>query len=255
MKLFGVPTSRVLIDSQTGIVSDDCITAQRADERYSLIGSTLTGTGYATAQRALRKLPLAKEFPELKPMIGDVTKTLTDYLRSGKKILVEGHQGAGLSNYHGDYPYTSNRDSTAAELLSELGIGIRYPIRIVLAIKAFPTRNHNGRLPNEMTTVEADTLGVQEYGGGSWGVENDHRRVARIDLEDVRRAVYLNTPTDIALTGIDYLDVQARGATDYDQLSDKAKRFIGDIENAVNVPVTFISTAPETSAMVYRKTK
>lgn len=253
MRLLQVSEGRVLIDPQTGIITDANIQEQRADNRYKEIGSTLTGTGYATAQRALRKLPLGKDFPELHHMLGDVPSLLHSLLQQNKEVLIEGHQGAGLSNYHGDYPFTSNRDASASALLSELGLGPRHLLRIVLVIKAFPTRNHNGRLPNEMSLGEADTLGIKEYGGGSWGIENNRRRVAHIDLEDVRRAGYLNTPTEIALTGIDYLDPSVRNATSERQLSDKAKHFIVEVEKATNVPVTIISTGPETDAVISKK--
>ena len=250
MKLTGVSEDRILIDPKTGILTDENIQAQRADPRYSTLGSTMTGTGHATAQRALRKLPLAREFPDLALMLGDVPMFLHDALVANKKVMVEGHQSSGLSNYHGDYPYTSNRDSTAASLLSELGIGPRYEMRIVLVIKAFPTRNHNGRLPNEMTTEEADQLNIVEYGGGSWGIENNRRRTGRIDFEDIKRAAYLNTPTEVALTGADYLDPTLKGSTSSKDLPATIKLLIHDIEKAAGVSVSMISTGPETDSVI-----
>lgn len=250
IKLTGVSESQILIDPQTGILTDENIKAQRADSRYANLGSTMTGTGYATAQRALRKLPVAREFPELESMLGNVPAFLHDALIANKKVMVEGHQSSGLSNYHGDYPYTSNRDSTAAALLSELGIGPRYEMRIVLVVKAFPTRNHNGRLPNEISIEEADKLNIAEYGGGSWGIENNRRRVGRIDLGDIKRAAYLNTPTEIALTGLDYLEPQLKGSTSNKDLPAAIKLLIHDIEKAGGVPVSMISTGPETDSML-----
>ncbi len=252
MELLKIPKSQVLIDYQTGILTEENMQAQRSDNRYANIGSTMTGTGHATAQRALRKLSLAKDFPELKPMLGDVPSFLYTSLKKQKKILIEGHQSSGLSNFHGDYPYVSSRDSTAAEILSELGIGPRYTLRIVLVLKVFPTRNHNGYLPNEMSVTEANTLGIKEYGGGSWGIENNRRRVGKISFEDIKRPVYLNTPTEIALTGLDYLDPNSKEVTSFDDLSKKAQNLIMEIENTTGVPVPMISTGPETNAMILR---
>jgi adenylosuccinate synthase len=217
---------------------------------YKELGSTLTGVNYATARRALRKLTLAKDVPELQGMTGDVAETLARYIQSEKNILVEGHQSMGLSNYHGDYPYTTSRDSTAAELLSELGVGPRVALRIIVVIKAFPTRNHNGRLPNEMTITEANALGIKEYGGGSWGIKNNRRRVARIEHQDIKRAVLLNTATELALTGADYLDHKLIRATSSSNLSAEVQSFIRDIENVAEVPVTLVSTGPQTEAMI-----
>ncbi|MEK9184297.1 MAG: adenylosuccinate synthetase [Patescibacteria group bacterium] len=252
MEMLGVSRSQILIDSQTGILTEENIQSQRSDSRYITLGSTMTGTGHATAQRALRKLPIAKDFSELTTILGNVSMFLHEQLAAGKNVMIEGHQSSGLSNFHGDYPYTSNRDSTAAALLSELGIGPRYPMRIVLVIKVFPTRNHNGRLPNEMTVEEADALNIKEYGGGSWGIENNRRRVGRIDLEDIKRAVYLNTPTEIAVTGMDYLDPNSRLSTDWENLSEEGKNLIGQIEEASDVPVSLISTGPETNSVICR---
>lgn len=252
MKFTGVSESQILIDPQTGILTDENIQAQRSDARYESLGSTMTGTGYATAERALRKLPVAREFPELQAMLGDVPAFLHNALITDKKILVEGHQSSGLSNYHGDYPYTSNRDSTAAALLSELGIGPRCELRIVLVIKAFPTRNHNGRLPNEMSPAEADQLNIIEYGGGSWGIKNNRRRVAKIDMTDIQRASSLNTPTEVALTGMDYFDSDSKNWGSFDDLSPTAKTLIMEIERAAGVPVSMISTGPETDSMITR---
>lgn len=252
MEMLGVSESQILMDVQTGILTEDNIQSQRSDLRYETLGSTMTGTGHATAQRALRKLPVARDFPELATMLGNVPEYLYAQLAAGKNVMIEGHQSSGLSNFHGDYPYTSNRDSTAAALLSELGIGPRYPLRIVLVVKAFPTRNHNGHLPNEMTMEEADSLGITEYGGGSWGIENNRRRVGRIDLEDVKRAVYLNTPTEIALTGMDYLDPSSKLSTVWENLSEEGKNLVAQIEKVSGVPVSLISTGPETSSMISR---
>lgn len=252
MKILGVQRTNILVDSRTGVLTEDNIKEQRADERYNEIGSTLTGTGYATAQRALRKLPLAKDFPEIADMIGDVPEFLFKSLQDDTPVLVEGHQSAGLSNYHGDYPYTSNRDSTAAALLSELGLGPRHGMRIVLVAKLFPTRNHQGHLPNEMSEQEAEKLGIQEYGGGSWGIENRRRRVGRLDISELRRSAILNTPTEIALTGMDYFDATSKDSTSASTLSKEAANLITEVEKAINVPVTMISTGTETDSMIYK---
>lgn len=252
MEKLNIPKSQIFIDQNTGIITEENIREQRQDGRYAEIGSTLTGTGYATAQRALRKLPLAKEFAELSEMLGSAPEFFFNALQEHKTVLVEGHQGAGLSNFHGDYPYTSNRDSTAAELLSELGLGPKHELRIMLVVKAFPTRNHNGRLPNEITIEEANRLGIQEYGGGSWGVDNRRRRVGRIDIEELKRAVILNTPTEIALTGMDYFDIESKDSTSESSLSTEARRLISDIEGATQTPVSLISTGAETDSIIVK---
>lgn len=241
---------KLAIDRRAGIVPDALVAAQRADGRYSSIGSTLTGTGYATAERSLRRLSLAESVSDLRPFLCDASTLLGDLIKSGQDILIEGHQAFGLSNYHGDYPYCTSRDTTAAAHLSELGIGPRWSMEIVLVVKAFPTRNHAGSLANELSRTEMDEVGIAEFGGGSWGIPDRRRRVGRLDLQLLSRACLVNTPTVIALTGADYLDPAVLGAVSVSGLSGRVLAVVRMIENCTGVPVRYVSTGRETGAMV-----
>jgi adenylosuccinate synthase len=245
MECLSIAPSQVVIDPQAGIVTADCVEAQRRDPRYQHLGSTLTGTGYATAARGMRKLKLARDYTELRGHLGDVSGLLFDATQRGQAVLVEGHQAMGLSNYHGDYPYTSSRDCTAAALLSEIGVGPRVDMDIILVVKMFPTRNHEGRLPNELTIEEADDLGIREFGGGAWGLNDQRRRVARLDWPDIHRAVRLNSPTCVALTGLDHAFPECRGARTPDELSPGALAFVEEFERRIGVPIGVISTGPD----------
>jgi adenylosuccinate synthase len=175
-----------------------------------------------------------------------------------QKILVEGHQGFGLSNYHGDYPYTSSRDSTAAAMLSELGIGPSNNLEVVLVVKAFPTRNHAGKLEGEITPQEAAMLGICEEGGGAWGIPNRRRRVGLFDLDLVSEAVIANTPSYLVLTGGDYLDRDLRSATRYVQ-SDILDSVIARLNETAGPDrsVRLVSSGPATHEMfeLLRKSK
>lgn len=240
----------LMIDPNAGVVTDDCVNAQRADERYASLGSTLTGTGYASAERCRRRLPLAREFEELRPYLRDVSEELYSAANANRTILLEGHQGVGLSNYHGDYPYTSSRDCIASALMAEVGLGPRLETEVCLAMKVFPTRNAAGRLPNEMTTEDADALGITEFGGGSWGIPDGRRRVAHLDMNDIKRAVRLNTPNYLAITGFDYLYPELKGAQTAADLTDSARDFLYLLKSSVGVPVGIVSTGPEVEATI-----
>lgn len=246
----GVSRDQILIDTQAGIIDDGIVTAQRADARYVELGSTLTGTGYASAMRCRRELVLAKDVPELAPNLADVTKVLYDAAMQNRDVLIEGHQGAGLSNYHGDYPYVSSRDCTASSLLSEVGLGLKWETEVILAVKVFPTRNHNGRLPGEIAPEQAMKLGIQESGGGSKGIPDRRRRVGTLCKEDIRRAIMLNTPDCIALTGLDYLFPEVRGICDVSDMPLAARRYIDDFEEAFGIRVGIVSTGPEVDSTI-----
>jgi adenylosuccinate synthase len=243
---------RLLIDPRAGIITDEIVEQQRADNRYIELGSTLTGTGLASALRAQRKLKLAADYSELRRYIADVSEHMRIAMSKSKwRIMVEGHQGFGLSNYHGDYPYTSSRDSTSAEMLSELGIGpIQKGMRIVLVVKLFPTRNHAGSLGEEISEIERRALGIREYGGGSWGIPDRERRVGLFDLEIVRKAIFANSPTEIALTGADYYDRDLRGAIEMNDTS-ALREFISDFRKQIpQPPIKYVSTGRETNSMI-----
>ena len=250
MRALSIDPARVLIDFRTGIVEDAHVKLQRADERYRNIGSTLTGTGYASAERCQRKLRLARQFPELRNLLGDVPVVLAELLHGQNDIIIEGHQAFGLSNYHGDYPFCSSRDTTAAAHLSEIGLGPNWGLEVVLVVRAFPVRNHAGCLANEMTPKEVEEVGVHEFGGGSWGIPDRHRRVGRLDMTSVRRACVINTADAIALTGADYLDPRVRDATSPGELTPPVMECIRNIEQCTEVPVRYVSTGPATSSVV-----
>jgi adenylosuccinate synthase len=240
----------ILVSPLAGVIATEYVEQQRSDKRYELIGSTLTGTGYASSARALRKLPLARDFHELKEYLFNVEEFLWDAIDNNKHVLVEGHQGYGLSNYHGDYPYVSSRDSTAAGMLSELALPINSKkIRVILAVKCFPTRNHNGYLAGEISQAEADSFGILEHGGGSWGIPNRRRRVGLFDDDLVRRAARANGATDIALTGADYLDSTLFGKQRLDG-STEVMKFSAFVEKVTSAKVSYISTGPDTKAMI-----
>jgi len=204
-------TGRIVVDPKAGLVETLHIKRQAADDFYSSAGSTLTGTGAASADRALRRLRLARDEPRLYEFLGDSLDIMLCELNTSKGILIEGSQAYGLSNYHGDYPFTTSRDTTVGAFLSQVGLGPFFIGDIVLVLKAFPTRNSqgDGPLSNEINPDLLRNLGATflESGGGSYGGSDKIRRVGMFDFERARRAVVANTPTILAITGMDKLSL------------------------------------------------
>ncbi|WP_415404138.1 adenylosuccinate synthetase [Tateyamaria sp. SN3-11] len=248
-----IEKKRILIDSRAGIVSDEIIERQREDLRYQAIGSTLTGTGYATADRALRQLTLAGSIDSIDFPIGDVSSALRKAHCNGVDILVEGHQGYGLSNYHGDYPYCSSRDCTSSAILSEIGVGPVRDLEVILAVKTFETRNHPGFLSDEIDLSLMDRLGIREFGGGFSTISNNRRRAGHLNIDLIKRAVWANGASGIAITCLDYLFEDCAGASDWDALKPDAKRYVKWIESHTNIPVKMVSTGRESGCTIIRK--
>jgi len=68
------------------------------------------------------------------------------------------------------------------------------------------------------------------------------RRIGEFDWELFRKSVFLNSPTDIALTFVDYIDGSNQSARRFDQLTPDTLRFIEEVEQVANAPVSLIST-------------
>lgn len=233
-------TPSVLIDPHAGVIAERHVRQQTDDPRYEQIGTMYRGTGPAVAERAMRRLRLARELKLLQRFLYDIPEYIHSSALEGNVIILEGSQSAHLSNYHGDYPYCTSRDSTVASLCSQIGIGIRLVDKVVLVLKCFPTRNHAGRLPSEIEPNEAEKIGIIEF-----NVEGIRRRVGTLNIQDIKRSSLLNTPTDIALTGVDYFDDTVKGATRKEQLTKKVLSVIEKIECALSLPVSIISTGPK----------
>ncbi|RFA98513.1 adenylosuccinate synthetase [Pyrobaculum aerophilum] len=236
---------RSYVDYNTGVIEDVHLERERRDEfLMKTVGSTGQGVGAAMVDRVLRRLRLAREFEELKPYLADVPAMIHEHKEGG--VVIEGTQGTFLSLYHGTYPYVTSRDVTASGVLSEAGVGPKAVDHVVLVFKAYVTRVGNGPLPGELPPEEAERRGWAERGA----VTGRPRRAAPFNMELAKRAVLLNTPTQIAITKIDVLFKDASGKTKWADLPPEARRWIEEVEEALGVPVTLIGTGPEPHHMV-----
>lgn len=246
---YGV-ADRFLIDEATGIITDEHVERERRDEYLAKkIGSTLTGVGAAMVDRVLRRLPLARDIPELSRWVGDVQEAVWEHLERGESVIVEATQGYWLSLYHGTYPYVTSRDTTASAALSEVGVGPRDADEIIVVFKAYVTRVGEGPLPGELPPEEAERLGWVEYGT----VTGRRRRVAPFNVELAKRAVKANTATAVAITKLDVLYPSARGVRSWEKLPAEARKWVEEIEAELGVPVALLGTGEEALDTVDRR--
>ncbi len=246
---YGV-ANRFMIDAGTGIITDEHVERERRDEYLAKrIGSTLSGVGAAMVDRVLRRLPLARDIPELSKWVGDVQEAVWHHLDRGEGVVVEATQGYWLSLYHGTYPYVTSRDTTASAALSEVGLGPRDADEIIVVFKAYVTRVGEGPLEGELPPEEAERLGWVEYGT----VTGRRRRVAPFNVKLARRAVRANTATMAALTKLDVLYPEARGVTSWEKLPAEARSWIEELEAELGVPIALIGTGPEALETIDRR--
>ncbi|MEM3607239.1 MAG: adenylosuccinate synthetase [Candidatus Bathyarchaeia archaeon] len=243
--------SRLGLDPQCAIIEERHIEEEaKSSHLVEKIGSTKSGIGTCSADRVMRRARMARDLPELSPYIRDVPLEVNRALDSGGVVLVEGTQGTYLSLYHGTYPYCTAKDVCASAILSDIGLGPTRVDHVLVVFKAYVTRVGAGPLKGELPRDEVLRRGWMEYGT----VTRRERRAAPFDFDLARRAVMLNGATEVAVTKLDIVYPECRGARRYEELSGEAARFIRDVEAAVGVPVVLIGTGPAADDIIDRST-
>lgn len=248
VKMLGVE-NRVGLDPQCAIIEPKHIEADRSGHLASEIGTTGSGTGPCNADRVLRKAKLARDIPELQKFLTDVPLEVNDAIDSGENVVIEGTQGTFLSLWHGTYPYVTSKDVTASAACADVGIGPKKVTDVIVVFKAYVTRVGGGPLPGEISWEEAERRGWAEIAT----VTGRRRRAAPFNFDLAKRAIMLNSATQVAITKIDVLFPECKGARSFSDLSAEARDFIRRIEGELKVPVTLIGTGPEVWDIVDRR--
>ena len=213
---------------------------------------------------------VVQEFSELgarlAPYVTDTVEMLHEALDADDAILLEGAQATFLDLDHGTYPYVTSSNPTAGGACVGTGIGPRYLSRIVGITKAYTTRVGAGPFPTELTDELGDRL--VDIGREFGTVTGRRRRTGWLDCVMLRKAVRINSLTEIALTKLDVLDTFSEvkvcteydadgrplyavlpgwltdisGVTQRDDLPAQARRFIELVEREVGVPVRIVGT-------------
>lgn len=239
---------RLCVDSRTGVIGEDHVARERSSTYLAnTVGSTLQGVGEAMVDRVRRVLKLARDLPELKSFICDLSEKVNDYIDAGSEVLIEGTQGTFLSLYHGTYPHVTSRDTTASAFLSEVGLGPKKVGDVIVVFKSYVTRVGPGPLRGELSFEEAAKLGWVEYGT----VTGRPRRVAPFDFDLAKRAVALNSATAVAITKVDALFPEVRGLRDPSKLPRRVMDWVDEVESALKVPVIVLGTGEEVEDSVY----
>lgn len=256
IKRFNIYESdRLLIDSNVTIISS---ADMKYEEKNSKIGSTKQGVGKATAENILNRIKgidkyKAKNCTELKQYIGSSHDEFEKLFTQNKKILLEGTQGTHLSLHHGLYPYVTSRDTTAGGCLAEAGFAINRIRKIIMVARTYPIRVQSP-LGGTSGDFQSDEISIEEVARRSGvplselgktettSTTQKPRRIAEFSWSLFRKACELNSPTDIALTFVDYITYKNQEARRYDQLSLETTKFIEEVERCAGVPVSLIAT-------------
>jgi len=239
-------SNRAFVDRNCGVIEQTHLIEDSKGRLKDTIGSTGSGTGPANAERAMRTLKLAKDFESLSSYLEDVPTAVNNALDSNENVLVEGTQGTHLSLWHGTYPYVTSKDVTASAICSDIGLGPKKVDEVMVVFKSYVTRVGTGPMENELTPEETSKKGWDEVGT----VTGRQRRAAEFDFNLARKAIMLNSATQIAITKLDVLFPDCANKISFDSLNTEAKSFIKKIEENLNVPVTLIGTGPNVNDVI-----
>jgi adenylosuccinate synthase len=142
--------------------------------------------------------------PRLLPLAADTGLLVHRAIQEGRRVLLEGAQGALLDVDHGTYPYVTSSNTTAGGAAVGAGIGPTAVNGVLGVVKAYTTRVGNGPLPTEAGSPYGERL--RELGGEFGAVTGRARRCGWFDATVVRYAARVNGLTGLAVTKLDVLD-------------------------------------------------
>lgn len=252
----GLDTDRLRVDRNAVLMDEADAASEVHSSLRERVGSTLSGTGSATARKVLRDPTqrTARSAPELSHLITNVSYDLNELLDSGHTVIVEGTQGMGLSLHHSEhFPYTTSRDTSASAFLSEVGLAPTLVTEVVAVFRTYPIRvaGNSGPLSNEISWEElarraGSPLPFSEY----TTVTKKLRRVGEFDWDQAKEAIRINRPSALAIHGLDYLNVADRGCKRLTELSHESRSFLERIEARLGVPVRFLFTGPRNDDVI-----
>lgn len=243
-------SERLVIEPNAMIITEADKEKERRLKMGKSIGSTMHGCGAAQARKILRQpgTLVAGMYPEL----DQYTKRNVDnfdWRDPRHPVLLEGTQGTFLSIDHTPlYPKATSRNAIASGIASECGYGPKQVRDVFLVVRTFPIR-----VAGDSGPVMGEEITWDEV--GAWSkrklvekttVTKKVRRVFTFSMEEVKLAVRLNSPTQIALMFADYLAPGTHGKTTYNSLPAGIHSFIYRLEDETGVPVTLIGTGPRT---------
>src|SRR6185295_5490319 len=135
--------------------------------------------------------------PKILPYAQPAWLRLDALVKSGKRVLFEGAQGALLDVDHGTYPYVTSSNTVAGQAAAGSGLGPKGPGYVLGIVKAYTTRVGGGPFATELSDEVGQHLGT---------VTGRSRRCGWFDAALVRQSVALNGIGGIALTKLDVLD-------------------------------------------------
>jgi adenylosuccinate synthase len=250
VRRLGLGPDQVAVSPMARIVTDKHRAWEREADLNKTIGSTQSGTGAAIMSMIARDAPgfphsvQAGEVPALHGYLKDTGLEVRRLLAAGRRVVIEGTQGFGLSLLQGGYwPKATSRDTTAAGFLAEAGLSPFDVDDVTLVIRCHPIRvaGDSGPLTGETSWEQiAAEASIAADISELTTVTRKVRRVGRFDPEIVRRAIQANQPSRLVLNHLDYVDPQVRDG----DLTAKAAAFVEKVEAGIGRGIDWLGIGP-----------
>jgi adenylosuccinate synthase len=172
---------------------------------------------------------------EMDQFITDTAMYLNKAIIDGKRMLLEGAQGALLDIDHGTYPYVTSSNPTAGGAATGLGIPPTKINGVIGVVKAYTTRVGEGPFPTELK----DEIGkyLRKMGAEYGSTTGRPRRCGWLDLVSLKYSIMINGIEEIAITKLDVLDGldEVKICVGYEINGKKIKNFPSDARTLGNV--------------------
>lgn len=175
------------------------------------------------------------------PYITDTTAYLHTAMKSGKRVLAEGAQGALLDLDHGTYPFVTSSNPTSGGACTGLGIAPTSISSVLGVVKAYSTRVGNGPFPTELHDADGDLLRSEGHEFGA--TTGRSRRCGWLDIPALRYSIMVNGIDSIALTKLDVLGVfeTIQICTAYHVDDKPVKHFPADVRTLEKVQCEYVT--------------
>ncbi len=222
--------------------------------------------------------------------IVDSEDYVNDFLKSGKKVLAEGAQGALLDIDFGTYPYVTSSNTVSAGACTGLGVAPNRIGNVYGIFKAYCTRVGSGPFPTELTGELGEELQNKGHEFGS--TTGRARRCGWLDLPALKYSAMVNGVTHLnmmkadVLSGLDEIkvctayktssrtterlpysleeDVEAiyeslsgwendlTSMTNKEEIPEALQDYIDYIERQLEIPINIVSVGPDREQTIMR---
>ncbi|WP_410498022.1 adenylosuccinate synthase [Chitinibacter sp. S2-10] len=140
----------------------------------------------------------------IKPMLGDVSRTLYEMNKAGEPLLFEGAQGTLLDIDHGTYPFVTSSNCVAGAAAPGAGVAPQMLQYVLGIVKAYTTRVGSGPFPTEL--FDDVGAGLAKRGNEFGSVTGRPRRCGWFDAAALKRSIQINGVSGLCVTKLDVMD-------------------------------------------------